>query len=138
MTIAWRLLRDGEIDHERVWLAVGLLTVLAGLLVSALAGMPPLVCPLKAVTGLPCPTCGATRAGLALLAGRPLDAVRLNPLMAVASVLGVGWAAYAATAVGMGPRRLRVVCSERDLTLARWTSAMAVAACWTFLVMDGR
>lgn len=39
-------------------------------------------CVFRAVTGVSCPTCGATRATTALLDGRIIDALTLNPLVA--------------------------------------------------------
>lgn len=40
-------------------------------------------CTFRAVVGLPCPTCGATRAGLALARGEWLTALAHNPLFVV-------------------------------------------------------
>jgi hypothetical protein len=53
------------------------------------------LCPLRSLTGLPCPTCGATRAAEAMLGGHVLDAVLYNPLVTLAAIafLVVGIAA---------------------------------------------
>ena len=55
------------------------------------------LCPLRTLTGLPCPTCGATRAAEAMLGGHFLDAVLYNPLVTLAALafLIVGLAAPA-------------------------------------------
>ena len=45
-------------------------------------------CPLRALTGLLCPLCGGLRAAHALLHGRVLDAVTLNPFLFVS---GLAW-----------------------------------------------
>jgi hypothetical protein len=46
------------------------------------------LCPLRLCTGLQCPTCGSTRSLLALLSGRPLQAIEFNPaLIAIISAL---------------------------------------------------
>lgn len=42
-------------------------------------------CLLREASGVPCPTCGATRGALALLEGRVVDALQLNPLVTVAA-----------------------------------------------------
>ena len=54
-------------------------------------------CPLRSLAGLPCPTCGATRAAEAMLGGHVLDAVLYNPLVTLAALafLVVGLAAPA-------------------------------------------
>ncbi len=49
--------------------------------------LPP--CAFRALTGLPCPSCGSTHAALALLHGNPLEALRANPLATGAALLFV-------------------------------------------------
>lgn len=44
-------------------------------------------CIFREVTGIPCPSCGTTRGVLALMDGRVLDALALNPMMATAFVV---------------------------------------------------
>lgn len=46
--------------------------------------LPP--CPFRALTHLPCPSCGTTHAALALLHGHPGAALASNPLMALAGI----------------------------------------------------
>jgi hypothetical protein len=43
-------------------------------------------CPLRTLTGVPCPTCGTTRAGLALVRGDILGALHFNPLATLAGL----------------------------------------------------
>jgi hypothetical protein len=45
-------------------------------------------CPFRALTGLLCPLCGGLRAAHALLHGRLLDAVALNPFLFAAALAG--------------------------------------------------
>lgn len=56
--------------------------------------LPP--CGFRVMTGLPCPTCGTTRAGLALLAGDIPTALACNPGAAVAGLMFLGGGAVAA------------------------------------------
>jgi hypothetical protein len=90
-------------------------------------------CPLRALTGLPCPTCGTTRALLALAAGHPAAAIAWNPLavLAVLSSVGVGaWGLGRAIA----PRRLPAWSPGGRETL--WVRGMAVAVLlnWAYLL----
>jgi hypothetical protein len=56
---------------------------------------PPLACPLRALTGVPCPLCGMTRSVVAAMHGHLLESLRFNPagilvvLLAVAMFTGV-------------------------------------------------
>ena len=40
----------------------------------------PVLCPLRALTGLSCPTCGMTRASVRLGSGDPIGAIYMNPI----------------------------------------------------------
>ena len=72
-----------------MWGATALILLLAAPFGSLLvAGMPS--CPFKSWTGVPCPTCGTTRAAAMLAELRPLDALVRHPLPTVAWVLFIG------------------------------------------------
>lgn len=92
-------------------------------------------CPIKSWTGLPCPSCGATRAVLALVAMDPWSAWTLNPLMTLALVGFVVGGVIAAGCALMDvplpalPRRLPM--GVRMATVALWV------ANWVYLVATG-
>jgi hypothetical protein len=71
-----------------VWVAT-LWFGLVGLnvLVQRLAHAHVTTCVFRHLTGLPCPTCGGTRATIALATGHPLHALALNPMVAVGSIV---------------------------------------------------
>jgi hypothetical protein len=69
-----------------VWLAL----LGAAELVGKSRGTPVILCPFRALTSIPCPTCGTTSMVWALLAGRPVDAFFCNPLMAVLGLVAAG------------------------------------------------
>lgn len=75
------------------WLALGLLlgTLLLPLLAYDWVTDPATttLCPLRAVTGIPCPSCGITRALAHLERGHWAEAVRLHPFAPLAFLLAV-------------------------------------------------
>jgi len=87
----------------------------------------PILCPLRLVTGIPCPACGLTRSFCAMAAGRPAEAFGehlLGPLaMACAAALGVAWGYEAAAGRRVGWLR-RVAFSSR----VAWTLAAVLLA----------
>jgi hypothetical protein len=107
MRFEWRSLRAGEPDHELIWLSV---TIAGAALMWCwlTLALPWPRCTFHALTGLPCVTCGATRAALSLLQGDPAAAWRLNPLVTVA-IGGVAvFDIYAAAVLAARSKRFRL------------------------------
>ncbi|MEW2356530.1 DUF2752 domain-containing protein [Spirillospora sp. NPDC029432] len=59
---------------------------------------PGVLCPLRAVTGIPCPLCGGTTVFIEMGSGRPAQAVLANP------VAFAGAVALALAPLGLGDR----------------------------------
>lgn len=76
-------------QKSRLYLLTGIVCFFGGiwLLINPYMGIHGTVCPVKAVTGYPCPSCGSTRAIHLLFEGRFTDAVMLNPLGIVSLLL---------------------------------------------------
>ncbi|MDX1643939.1 MAG: DUF2752 domain-containing protein [Thermoanaerobaculia bacterium] len=116
--------------------AAGLLITprLAPALLPAVAAELP-ACQVKAVAGLPCPTCGAGRSTLALSGLDPLGALATNPLVTLAWLaLIVG--GIRAGALALTGRRLPALPNRLPLTL-RWGAVAMVAANWLYLLERG-
>lgn len=79
-------------------------------------------CPVLALTGLPCPTCGGTRAVHLLFDGDP-DFLRYNPVWAVAVVVGLAAAVVIAWR-GVRPRAATLAVAAGSLAAAGWVTAM--------------
>jgi hypothetical protein len=116
-----------------LWGGAVLACAAAAPLAPALAkGLPP--CPFHWLTGLPCASCGGTRALLALSRFDLGAALAWNPLVALAALVFVagGVAALGAALAG------REVPSPRPTLLLRAALGAAVAANWTYLLAAGR
>lgn len=95
------------------------------------------VCYFKLATGLPCLTCGGTRAAWRLLALDPAGALALNPLATVAVVTIAGWAFVDLVLMPRGSA-LRLRLSPRAAGAARVGAAIALVANWAYLIAAGR
>lgn len=138
MTISLRRLGRGDIDHELIWSSIAFVSLAGFWLYTRLPDAEPLMCPFHAMTGWPCVTCGGTRATMALMQGAIPDAFRWNPLVALAGLAAVPYFAYALMVVVFRLPRIHVDLDARDWIWIRVSTATALAATWTFLVVDGR
>jgi hypothetical protein len=90
-------------------------------------------CPFRAITGIPCPTCGSTHAAIALMHGRLGAALGANPLAALAGI-----AFFAGGLVAPVWAALRWPVPDVPAPLPRWARAAIVAALlasWAYLIV---
>ncbi len=98
------------VRDETDWELLVLLVSLAGALVASVwfaMHLPLPSCTLREFTGIPCPTCGATRAVRAFLGGDWAAALGYNPLLALLLVVLVLFNLYAALVLILHLPRLR-------------------------------
>jgi uncharacterized protein DUF2752 len=124
--------------HEAIWAPIALAAFVAARFLPW-DRLDFLVCPFHLLTGLPCLSCGGTRAFIALAHLDPATALAMNPL---AAAIGIAGAAYVLHAVGVGlgawrPWRPRLA-SERHRRAARAATVAAIALNWAYLIAVGR
>lgn len=113
------LTRSTDVDLRPArWGAVAL--VPAALVLSVLPFDPVPPCPLRSVTGIPCPLCGSTRGVIAAVHGEVGRALTLNPASLLAIVLAV-----ALIVTWRVPRFRRV-------RVPVWVAAGVLAALWSY------
>jgi hypothetical protein len=89
----------------------------------------------RRLTGLPCPTCGATRCALALAHGDFLGALRRNPLMFVCYGLTVAINLYAGVVLLFGLPRPRLARLPPEIKRALCALVVvALGANWIYLL----
>ena len=123
-------LRPGELDHEVIWLSV---TVLSGAMALGWLSvhLPWPQCTFRGLFGIPCLTCGSTRAALAFFGGDFMGAWDFNPLATVAFGSIAVFDLYALGTLISNGARLRVVAItswERRLVII----LIVIAAGWNW------
>jgi len=117
-----------------VWpLALGIVwTALVGAFVLLKpAGSDATLCVFRNLTGVPCPTCGSSRAVLAVVQGRPLEAIAFNPFVTAVGALAIAWLAVR---VGLG-RRIEIDLAPRHRTPAWIAIGTLLSANWVYVVL---
>ncbi|MFB3855339.1 MAG: DUF2752 domain-containing protein [Vicinamibacterales bacterium] len=135
-----RLIRlsGGELDHEMLWASVATLAAAVAWIWLSRLGPPPLVCPFHALTGgIPCPSCGTTRALMLLLEGDFSASIRNHPAVGPGVVIGAAMWVYAWAVVVFRLPRIRVSASARAATAVRWGVVAFVAGIWAVQVANG-
>lgn len=117
----------------------GGITLLAGAAVKLLQldrlGFP--ICYFKAATGLPCATCGGTRALAQLASWDVVGALAMNPLVTLGLLGVLAWAAADAWQWSRA-RRLSIPIGPRAGAVLRIGAVVALLANWIYLLLAGR
>ena len=134
MRIGWR---DRRPEDLRTLLEGVVAVLLIGLALAVLQRRGISICLFHRLTGLPCFTCGSTRAAAALLSGHPVQALRLQPLATLAGLaLGAAAAFHAFGVIAL--RRVVWVRLQPNEWRAVGLAALALGVLnWLYLVRSG-
>ena len=123
MTARWRGLSPVSNALAR------LTTVAAALLALAWLPRPHTVCPFLLLTGIPCPFCGGTHAGIDLGRGHPATALRASPLAVSGAVIVIALPLLRTT--GLAQRWGRLPAKIRNtVAITGIVTALAVSEVW--------
>jgi hypothetical protein len=92
-------------------------------------------CPLRDLTGLPCPTCGGTHAAVAMSHGRWAEAFAANPLVAGSLLLFGAWLVAGVVATAVPGLRRKLVFTDREKKTARVLAVFLVLSAWIWEIL---
>jgi hypothetical protein len=136
--LCYRLLGPGELNHELIWLAVSLGSLVVAAVWFALR-LPWPHCIFLAVTGHPCITCGATRAAIAFFHLDFWIAWKWNPLV-FAALCGLSiFDAYAFAVLVVRAPRLRIAhLTPAEKIFVRVVAIILLLSNWIYLLSRPR
>ncbi len=130
--------RDAPVAEQAL-----LVTALLGSVLARLAPNPAFIgtamgeCLLRRWLGIACPTCGVTRALLALAHGDLRAALSVQPLATLTTLAIAAYLPWAAMVVWRGWRPLRIELTGARGTGARVALGVAVIVNWVYLIRVG-
>jgi hypothetical protein len=95
------------------------------------------ICPFKAITGLPCLTCGTTRAMLALAQLNISHAIKMNPLICLSVFMILAWGLYEFIQKIFRTRYLTVRVTPCEHKMIIIGIIIAITANWYYLIKAG-
>jgi hypothetical protein len=129
-----RQLKRNELDHELIWLSVSLGSLALAAAWFA-AGLPWPHCLFHNLTGLPCITCGATRAAIEFFHGHFAAAGKWNPLVFGFLCALTAYDVYAFAVITTRAPRLRIaLISAVGKRYARGVVVAVLALNWFYLL----
>ncbi len=123
----------GRIEFGIIYGSIALLALCAARLPWIITFSPS--CAFKGITGIPCPTCGSTRAVLHLSHGNIFTALAFNPLTSLCFLAAVLYFVFSLITLAPGMPRVGVALSEKEKNALRVGAAVLVLINWIYLII---
>lgn len=128
-------------DRQTYWLVAPLICLGSFLVLLMVARhyetlpLHPPECGFRRLFGLPCPTCGGTRAMRALSQGHLVEAFRFHPLLVLAAFACLGWTGLAIRRYRCGELPPSPAEQNRRLGRALMGGLLLLLANWVYLLL---
>lgn len=126
--------KPAQIEFGILYGGMAFLVLLAAWFAPWLGYLPS--CAFRGLTGIPCPTCGATRSILHLAHGGILAALVMNPLIAVSFTGAILYLVYSLVTLATGAPRVLVSLTEREKNTVRIAALGLVLINWAYLIIN--
>ena len=124
----------GRTEFGIIYGGIALLAICVGRFVPVLAFAPS--CVFRGLTGMPCPTCGATRSVVHLARGDFFASFGMNPLVSVGFVIAAVVFFYSLITLIAGIPRIGITLSDREKDVLRSLAVALVLANWCYLIFS--
>ncbi|HUI66798.1 MAG TPA: DUF2752 domain-containing protein [Nitrospirota bacterium] len=125
---------QGRTEFGIIYGGIALLAICVGRFVPVLALAPS--CVFRDITGVPCPTCGATRSVVHLARGEFLASFGMNPLVSLCFVIAALAFFYSLITLIVGIRRIGFILSEQEKNIVRSGTVALILANWCYLILS--
>ncbi|HET6363493.1 MAG TPA: DUF2752 domain-containing protein [Nitrospirota bacterium] len=125
---------QGGIEYGIIYGGIALLAICVGRFVPVLTFAPS--CVFKGLTGVPCPTCGATRSVVHLARGELFASFVMNPLVSLCFVIATLVFFYCLITLIMDIPRISFILSDHEKNIVRSGTFALALANWCYLILS--
>lgn len=133
MRVSFSRQERGSIEFGALYGGIALAGLLAVSLLPIARILPS--CAFKGLTGMPCPTCGFTRAAVALSRGSLTTAISMNPLLSILVIAALLAGAYSAITFAFRMKRVRISLDRREGNAVRAAAVLLFFLNWLYLCL---
>lgn len=124
--------KPGDIEFGIIYGSLAVVALFAARFLPVLNLAP--ACSFRALTGLPCPTCGSTRSLVQFAEGNLLSAFAMNPLAFSAFLLAILWLVYGTITLLFDLPRITLSLAETEKKRFHIFCILAFIADWAYLL----
>jgi hypothetical protein len=132
MRVAFKKRSTGGIEFGILYGSITLLVLCAARFLPILSISPS--CVFKGITGIPCPTCGSTRAAIFLSRGDVAAALTMNPLATLGFIAAVLYFFYSIVTLIFDLPRISFTLREPEKQAVRVAAIMLLLVQWIYLI----
>lgn len=132
--IELRQRKSGHIEFGIIYGGIALIALAVVRFLPALTTVLP-SCLFRDITGMPCPTCGSTRALLRLSHGDVPGSLAMNPLLSVILIIAIISFLYGGLTLLPGAKRICISLSGREKETIRSLVILLFLVHWGYLIV---
>ena len=132
MRFVLRKKQRSHIEFALIYGGIAILLLVAGRILPVTQLAPD--CVFKAITGIPCPTCGSTRSVLLLSHGHLIAAFRMNPATGAVFVSALIAFLCRLLALAFDLPGVHIGFSDREKNLVRISAMLAFLLNWAYVI----
>jgi hypothetical protein len=134
MRISLKYNNPGEIEFAIIYGLIAILALLSARVLPLQDILPP--CPFRAITGIPCPSCGTTRSLVHLAHGDFAGSLILNPLFSLVMITALFLFFARSACLPFNRSRITLTHTRCEGTLLRAGMAGIFLANWSYLIFS--
>lgn len=131
MRVIFKKRTPGQIEFGVIYGGIALVALYLARFLPLLSIAPS--CAFKGLTGMPCPTCGSTRAVVHLSQGKLASALALNPAVTLVMIFAGLFFFYSLITLVFGFRRIGLLLTEREKKIIGIVSLVLLFLQWGWL-----